>query len=182
MVTAPTSAHRRQKGHQMSPDDLAEAVAPHAAALIVAVADADTATISGVLTRLDTQELYALAVVLAANASPDSPLHLTRPGSDDATARFISEAVRCAAREFHTTPGAIRSRSRARNVLDGRTVAITVCRLAGLSSTQIGRALDRDHSTVLYSASRCGENPHLWSAARAIADRLGVARPLDESA
>lgn len=151
--------------------DPAEAIRPTAAALVCAVADQDAHDIRDILTKLDTSELYALAVVLAANVSDDAPLHnylatLTPE-------QQVDVAITRAAELFNTTGDHILAGDRHRHTTDARAVAMAACRLVGLSSPFIGTAFQRDHSTVLHAAGRVGEIPRLRHAAVAIADEIG---------
>lgn len=150
--------------------DLVQAIRPTAAALVCAVTDDDATEVRQLLTKLNTQELYALAVVLAANVPDDAPLELRGPLTP---AQQIDGAITRAAEAFNTTGEAILSTDRHRNIVDARTVAMAACRLVGLSSPYIGEAFNRDHSTVLHAAGRIGEIGHLRRAALRIADEIG---------
>lgn len=164
----------------MNNDELLASLMPEAAALVMAVDEDDAHTIESVLTNLDTRALYGLVVLLAANVTADAPLRLEpAPAGEMSPHTIVAAAIHYAARAFDTTPTMIRGRSKLRNVTDARAVAMTVCRLAGFTSLFIGEEFGRDHTTVLYAASRCGENQRLWSAAKTIAARIGLERTSD---
>lgn len=67
MITAPVAVNPAS-------EQLIAAAEPHAAALICAVRDRDRLGVARVLRQLDRQELYALAVLLAAGHPDDRPL------------------------------------------------------------------------------------------------------------
>lgn len=67
MITAPIAVN--PAGEQLVAD-----AEPHAAALICAVRDRDRLGVAQTLRRLDRQDLYALAVLLAAGYPDDRPL------------------------------------------------------------------------------------------------------------
>lgn len=156
-------------------DPIARAM-PHAGALAVAVADRSKAGVEQVLRDLTREDLYALAIVLAASVDPDSTL--LRPLVPMSEASVVEHAVTEVAQRYHVEVEAIFSASRDRAVGEARQVAMAACRLAGLSSPAIGKAFGRDHSTVLYAATRVGESPKLQRIARAVAEPLAPARGL----
>lgn len=139
--------------------DPTEAMLPIAAALACAVDDNNRDDVARILEPLDRQQLYALAIVLAAHLPTDEPLSTTA-GPD----RICVAAIKAAAQAFDTTPEAILSNDRHRHVGDARAVAMTVARRAGVSSPVVGAHFGRDHSTVLHNASRVGETPRLRGA------------------
>ena len=142
---------------------------PTAAALVCAVTDGDQ---EGVAAALAGADLVAVSIVLAANVDIDSPLR-THP-----RVSVVNQAIVRAAAEFATTRTEVLSDARARGVCDARMVAMSACRLAGMSSPDIGAAFGRDHSTVLHAAARCGETPRLQRLVLEIAASLpGYAGP-----
>lgn len=151
--------------------DPTEAIIPTAAQLVCAVADREPDDVAEALEPLTRHQLYALAVVLAANVADDAPLANYR--TTLSPSQQIDTAITRAAEAFETTGDAILSLDRHRNVVDARTVAMAACRLVGLSSPYIGEAFHRDHSTVLHAAGRIGEIGHLRRAALRIADEIG---------
>lgn len=153
---------------------LIQSIAPTAAELVVAVADRDRDAVSAALIGLTTEQLHALAITLAASVDQESPLMCdTIPMSPEVR---IEHAIDEAARRFDTTPARILSTSRFRNDVEARQVAIAALRLSGLSSPAIGAAFGRDHSTVLYAATRVGESPKLRRISQAVAAPITASR------
>jgi hypothetical protein len=152
----------------MTPDERAVAALPDAAALVCAVADHDPDEVARVLKGITDWE--ALAVILAGHVPANSSLKIVGTLTPEAKALTI---LRAAAVQFGTTIADIRSESRQRVDLDARAVAMAAMRYAGLSSTFIGRQTCRDHSTVLYAASRVGENERLRNVALSLAELVG---------
>ena len=154
----------------MSPDDRASAAIPTAAALVCAVADHDPEEVARVLAEVT--DWHALAVVLAGHVPADSAiLGPTGPLTHDDIAQVLLEET---ARRFRITVDQIRSADRRREVTDARAVAMAAMRYAGLTSVFIGRVVDKDHTTVLYAASRVGENARLRRVATDLAAHVGV--------
>lgn len=152
-------------------DQIFTAVLPNAATLIRAVTTHNKAAVAQALASLtDRAQLEALAVLLAANVSPDSDLGTyAEPLTDfqvaDAVLRETCVRFRVRARDVLST-------SRRHEHSEARAVAMAACRLAGLSCTYIGRFFKRDHTTVLHAATRVGENRRLQSIAMQIAEPL----------
>lgn len=159
------------------PDRLANAMLPVAAAITIAIDEEDAAEIERLLTGLSTQQLYALAVVLAAHVDPDRPM-VRRPASAGAT----KKAARRAALAFGTDIEAVMGDSRRREVLDARAVVYYAAHLLGENYSQIGRVMSRDHSTVMHGYSRVGTTPRLRGIAEQIARDLGWDRDAEEVA
>lgn len=153
----------------MTPDEQIFAVAPAAAALVCAVADRDPDDVARALDGLDPTGLHALAILLAAHVPDTAPLSLGTISPEIQMRRAVS----LAAAAWRVKPSLILSRSRGRQVLDARAVAMAALRYLGHTTVAIGEAFDRDHSTVVHAASRVGENPRLRRAALEIADQLG---------
>lgn len=149
-------------------DRLVQSMLPTAAALTCAVADRDREEVARVLTGLDTKSLHALAVVLAAHVDPDKPF-IPAPVH---TAPIVA-IVHSAALRFRVTETLIVSVNRSRDVVDARSVACYAARLAGMTLTDIGRHVHRDHSTVFHACTRVGEDHRLRRVANAILDELG---------
>ena len=145
-----------------APDLRAAAAYPAAAALTVAVADNDRDMVARVLTGLDTEQLYALAVVLAAHVDPD------RPFTHGGCPPTILHAVTTTARAFHLTPAELLANDRRRHVCDARAVACYVARAWGYSYPEIGSHLGKHHTTVMHACIRVGEDARL----RRLANRL----------
>lgn len=146
---------------------LAQAMTPVAAALSVAVDEENADDVAALLTNLDTRELYALAVVLAAAVDPDKPLVRS------AVSAITKRCARRAAQLFVLDVADVMGASRQRDVLDARAVTYYAAHLAGDNYSQIGRVMNRDHSTVMAGVSRVATTPRLRTVAEGIAERLG---------
>jgi chromosomal replication initiation ATPase DnaA len=151
-------------------DMLIKRARPDAAALVEAVAAEDSAAIAEILTTLDTPALYALAIVLADHAAPESTEGET-----------LRNAVAIAARSFGTTVAVVLGSSRTREAVDARAVVAYVGWLLGISYSRVGREIGRDHSTVMHAVGRVGETPRLRTIAHGIAERLGWDREVEAS-
>lgn len=155
-------------------DRLAEAMLPIAAALTVAVDEEDRGEVAHLLQPLNTEQLYALAVVLAAHIDPDRPL-----------VRYVAaatkKAARVSARIFDLDVEDVLSTSRRKEVLDARAVTYYAAYLLGDNYSQIGRVMDRDHSTVMSGYSRVATSPRLRHIAERVAGRLGWRREDEEA-
>jgi chromosomal replication initiation ATPase DnaA len=145
----------------------ADEMLPVAAALAIAVDEEDTDAIERMLTTLSTNQLYALAVVLAAHVDPDRPFVRT----DIAAA--TKRAARHAAELFDIEVADIFGDSRRREHSEARMVTYYAAQLAGDNYSQIGRVMNRDHTSVISGVTRVGETPRLRAIARQIAERLG---------
>ena len=152
---------------------------PAATALVAAVADHDPDRVGRILHAMSRQNLYAMAVILAANVAPEAPLG-RKAGLPIAPETMCDLAIGLASGLFDTTPDAVLGLSRARNVLDARASAMAACRLVGLSSTFVGDHFDRDHTTVLHAAGRVGEDARLRRIANSIARQVGDRSLFDE--
>lgn len=140
---------------------------PRAAALVCAVEERDARAIEDILTQLDTDGLYALAVILADSVDPDRPL--TRAVEiDRSPRRVVMECAAEVADEYMISVEDILSRSKDAEILAARHVTCWMAAARGVTSTAIGRALGRDHSTALNSISRVTGTPEL----RRVGERL----------
>ena len=146
--------------------DLAEAIQPAAAALACAVDAHDAEAVAEVLEPLDRQQLYALAVVLAAHIDIEQPMHLR--------AGLCDRAIRMAADAFQVAPGDVLSADRTRDVTSARMVAMTVAHRAGMTTVAIGKHFGRDHSTVINAVTKVAREPRLSTVAAHLCYRLGV--------
>lgn len=157
-------------------DELVEAMLPTAAALTCAVADRDPVEVEELLAELDTRDLHALLVLLAAHVDPDKPFSPNLTGSP------IAQAVRLAAMRFRVPESRVLDRSRDQAATNARAVACYVARLAGMSSPAVGKHIGRDHSTVLNACARVGESAHLRQIAMEILEELGLQSPRQREA
>lgn len=159
----------------MSEQRAAEA-APIAAELVCAVNDYDPAEVAEILNRPGI-DWPALAVVLASYVDPESAI--VQGTHEQLTDSEIADRImHGAATAFGTTVEALQGHNRERHVLDARAVGMAACRLAGLTSPYIGRRFNKDHSTVLYAASKVGEHDRLRRIARRLADPVTPVRGL----
>ncbi|WP_232676710.1 helix-turn-helix domain-containing protein [Nocardioides sp. R-C-SC26] len=159
MATTP-----EQVAVQADPDASIDVVVPAARALVRAVGDRDGEKIAEALGGLTGDGLRALVLLLADEVSTTSELR--RPPLSATAAAILAET----ARRFRVHPDVLVSQDRRREPTVARQVGMAAARLAGLASTDIGGAFHRDHSTVLYAASRVGEDARLQRIAREIAE------------
>ena len=85
--------------------------------------------------------------------------------------------IAATARAFDVDPGDITGPSRARHVVEARQVAIAlILKLRGVAKSEIGRIINRDHSTVLYNLrafdAANARSPKLAATVAAIERRL----------
>jgi len=151
----------------MSPDHLIDQMLPVAAALAVAVDGSDPSTVDDLLTTLSRHQLYALSIVLAAHIDPD------RPFVRNHVATATKRAAHLAAGLFEIDVSAVLGDSRRREVLDARMTTYYAAHLLGESYSQIGRVMNRDHSSVINGVAKVGADPRLRTLAQQVAARLG---------
>lgn len=147
---------------------MSNAAQRHALAISRAVADDDEATIKQILGTLNSTQMRALILELAARCGPS-----------DTEAEIVTAAVVQASAIFGATAGDVLAGSQLREALDARHAACYASWLLGCSYSFIGRRLGRDHSTVMASVSKVGESPRLRAAAQRVARRLGWDRDLE---
>ena len=152
------------------------AATPRAAELIAAVADHDADAVSAVLTAVHgTPDLHALAIVLASWVDPDT--RLTATPAPAGSLALANRAVAATAKHYGLEPADLTGRRQTHDILAARAVAAYAAhRLLGVASTTTGKALDRDHSTILNACGRVGEDPRLRRVAQLIATSLGWTR------
>lgn len=154
---------------------LVQSLLPTAAALTCAVADNNRVEVRRLLASVDPRTLPTLTVLLAAHVDPEKPF---RPNVMHTDAPIVP-IVRAAGIRFLIPEAQIRSAARSRTVVDARSVACYAARLAGMTLTDIGTYVRRDHSTVLYACTRVGESAHLRRTANAILLDLGYDRSVE---
>lgn len=76
------------------------------------------------------------------------------------------QMVRAAADLYGTTPEAIRGPARDKSIATARMVACWLLRQTGLSYPEIGRAVDRDHTTVMHACRVIDNDPTRLAIAR----------------
>ena len=90
---------------------------------------------------------------------------MERVAEDVAAAQNVLISVAFA---YGTSVEKIRSDSRRANVTAARQAAAWLLRQRGMSLTDIGRALNRDHTTVLYAVRKLDATPALRVLAEAV--------------
>src|SRR5689334_9828440 len=140
---------------------------PRAAELVEAVANQDRDGVAAVLLDVDAETMHAIAIVLASWVDPDSTLmDHPAPGGSLALAARVAGTT---ARKFGLSSADLSGRSTRRDIADARAVAAYVShRLLEVPSTTTGRALGRDHTTILHACSRVGEDVRLRRVAHDI--------------
>ena len=138
-----------------------------AANLACAVDDEDADEIARILHALDRNQLYALAVVLAAHVDIDKPM-----APAYGSTRTCRLATRHAAALFDVTAEAVMSTERSRQVARARMVVMAVARRAGHTTVEIARHFSRDHTTVVYACEKVARDPRLRLAADRVIDRM----------
>jgi chromosomal replication initiator protein len=91
--------------------------------------------------------------------------------------RTIEQVMRAVARAYGLEVEALRSRSRRRNLVRPRQLAMYICRTSTDSSLKdIGRAFNRDHTSVMYAIGvveqRVAQRPQLRYELEALARKL----------
>jgi chromosomal replication initiator protein len=92
--------------------------------------------------------------------------------------RSLDEIVKLVAQTYALSVAELRSRSRKRHVVRPRQLAMYLCRrFTDASLKEIGRALERDHTSVIYAIDvverRATEHPPLRYQLETLASRLG---------
>jgi hypothetical protein len=153
----------------MMADDLIRAMSPYAARLVCAVVEWDQAESHRILLGLNTDELRALAVILAASVDPDRPLGVIKA---EETAGTVGRIVICVSDATGVDVQDIYSQDRSRYATDARHVACWVASALGMKSTHIGRAIHRDHSSVLNGVDRVTRTPNLLRVAQHVLEDI----------
>lgn len=143
-----------------------------AAELVRAVQDNDQPTCHKVLSEASRDELYCIAVVLAASVRQDDPLmaHYAPPAVPfDDIVEAACDVADCFPHEFYgdpMKPDAIRARQ----------VAAWVGARAGYTYSELGRRLERNHSTIMSNVEVVTRDRHLHRLALKAIDRIGKDR------
>lgn len=169
-----------RQNHRARQDRLITKATPRAAELVEAVANHDREGVAEILAA-DTETLHALAIVLASWVDPESTLmDHPAPGGSLALATRVVGSV---ARRFGLATDDLTGRSGRRDITDARAVAAYVShRLMGVPSTTTGRALAKDHTTILHACARVGEDARLRRVAHDVATAYGWVRGIEASA
>ena len=88
--------------------------------------------------------------------------------------QWITYAITAAARAFYVDSKDIPSPKRDPDSVDARHVAAWVMRQRDMSYPQIGRALNRDHTTIIYGCRRVDGDDRLRYIAERITSDGGV--------
>ena len=138
-----------------------------AAGLIVDVHDGRLLSAIRQLRDLNREHLADLALILAAQASPDRALRPQAHGADHAIATAISGV----AAAYGISVSDITGPSRAKDVSRARQIACWAAYESGAATyVAIGKALGRDHTTVMYAVRKVANTPALLAMARVIRD------------
>lgn len=93
----------------------------------------------------------------------------------------VEHAIHACAARFDVTAADIVSPTRTQAAVEARQVVCYIAhRLFGVSSVQVGRAINRDHTTVLFAVGRVGESARLRKIASDLARSIGWQRPPDD--
>ena len=138
--------------------------------VVAYVAGADPDKLADALELLSPDELRELVVELAKQvetglAVPAEMTDLSPPG-------ICATAINAAAAAFGTTSEAVLSADRHRPITDARAVAMAAARRTGLTLPAIAAHFGRDHTVVMYAATKVSDNPRLDLACGRIVDQI----------
>ena len=154
-------ATQRRKGSRMT--DLHAT----AAQLIVDVHDGHLLAATRQLRDLTRDQLADLVLVMAAQGRPDDTMRPQPHGAQHA----IDLAVNATAAMHGCLPSEIAGQSRASHVTQARQIACWIAYDSGAATySAIGRALNRDHTTVMYAVRKVENSHALLAMARTIRD------------
>lgn len=150
-------------------DEEHEALAAMVDATVGLASRHEPAMLERLLEPLNPEQLRTLAAALAGRLVDTATTGISSPMD------VCHFAIEAAAKEFHTSPEAIASTDRTREVIDARAVAMTAVRANGLTLAAIGEHFGgRNHSTVLHALGRTGDHDRLSSAAQRIAESINA--------
>jgi hypothetical protein len=149
-----------------------EEVVPHAARLVCGVTERNPAETHDVLLSLDVHGLRALAVVLAASVDPDKPLGGTGAAPNDG--QVVGRVALAVTIRTGVSVTSIYGRSRQTDQFEARALVCWIASALGVTSAGIGRALQRDHSTVLNATAKVTATPRLLALAQQILDDVST--------
>lgn len=142
-----------------------EQAIPHAARLVCGVAERNPAETHDVLLSLDIAGLRTLAVVLAASVDPGRPLGA---GIEQSSGQTIGRVALAVTIRTGISVTVIYGRDKHTEAVEARAVVCWVASALGLTSTAIGRALQRDHSTILNATAKVTGSPSLLNLAEQV--------------
>jgi chromosomal replication initiation ATPase DnaA len=137
----------------------------HAADLVCAVHDNDRDACHRILLERSTDELYALAVILAASVREDDPL-MAQWQEERVVFADIRDVV-CHALEVSLEDFDCEGRPKAA-AAKARHIAAWIASQLGYSSTELARLMRRNHSTILAGVSQVTADRRLYRVAEAI--------------
>lgn len=151
----------------------------HACALTVAVHDQDAETARALLSTVSRSGLEALALTLAAMGAPDVG---TPAGVVAASTRFAAIAeeferlgparfdmvAHHVVQIFDVTIGELFSPSQKKRPTEARQVLCWIARRDGMSFSEIGRRISRDHTTVMSAVAAVDNRVDLRTKANVV--------------
>lgn len=145
-----------------------EEAIPHAARLVCGVAERNPAETHAVLLSLDLAGLRTLAVLLAASVDPDRPLGAEL--IEQSPGQLIGRVALAVTIRTGISVTVIYGRDKHTEAVEARAVVCWVASALGLTSTAIGRAMQRDHSTILNATAKVTGSPALLDLAERVLD------------
>lgn len=147
---------------------------PRAVGLTVAMHSKRPAVQTGALagdliSDLTESQLRNLALCLAAYCDPTRILREVLDDPKDS----VELTIAAASQRFGVTAAEVLGLGKRQELIDARHVAAYAARLYGMTSVAIGKAMNRDHTTILYGCARVGESPRLRRIAQDIAEAIG---------
>jgi hypothetical protein len=88
--------------------------------------------------------------------------------------QFYARAAVLAAAAFHISPVDIFGPARHAEIVDARHIVYYLARATGESYPRIGRAMSRDHTTILSGCRRVEQDGRLRAIAAGIGERMGT--------
>lgn len=143
-----------------------------AAAFVTAVHDNDTESCHRILLEASRDDLYALAVVLAASVRLDDPLMAHwKPNLVP-----VSEIVYVTCMVTGCDLADFNGDRKFPEYVRARQIAAWVGAMAGYTYAELGRQMKRDHTTVMNSVDRVTRDPELHRYAVQVVEKLGADR------
>jgi hypothetical protein len=123
--------------------------------------------------RLSRSELTTVVLLLASIVDVGDPLCPPEPsGLSHATVDTLTAAANAVCALYKVGAGELYGRSTRRAVVNARHVVCLIGSWSGLPAAEIGRVIDRDHTTVLHAIQRADNDVDLSAAAHRIMHRL----------
>lgn len=151
---------------------------PHARAIVDAIHAGQINAAMNTMDHLSRSELISITVLLASVVDPGSPLITpAAAGVHGATLNVVTAAAHAACQIFDVSTSEFYGVGRRRPVANARHVVCLVAHWSGISVAEIGRAIARNHATVLTSISRADNSTELSSVAHRIMHTIEDGRP-----